>query len=400
MFVNQSQQRRVLDGQEAMRNLLHRYNIEGFGRVVYTENYSNGLLCLMQISGLGAFQPNCVLAAWPRDWREPGQKGLDARAHLIRMVQVAVVFQKVMLIAKGATWPQLTDRLQGSVDIWWIVGDGGILLLLPFLLQKHRVWYGCRTRLFVLAEKVVDDPEMMKRELETYVTDFRLNIEVFVQTIDLEKRDIELAPGEFDPEPVSRVVSSDTLTGTGDAGKWTRQISGASIGPQFRRMISGDGSTGPNDGQLKRTTSSDARAFPLNPPGTIGSTASPPTTLQATFGEAMRSPSCQSVPGSDLSKRNLSGLENYQSKQYFMSNAGQLTSTKLLGSEQLTLAKGLNALMREKSSEADLVVTNLPDMPPGESAFGYFQLVEAMTEGLMRCILVRGTASEVITAFT
>merc|ERR1719197_493275 len=84
----------------------------------------------------------------------------------------------------------------------------------------------------------------------------------------------------------------------------------------------------------------------------------------------------------------------------FLQSGGQLSSTQPCSPEELVLAKGLNSLMLQESSNAELVVTNLPDMPPGESAFGYFQLVDEMTKGLKRCFLVRGTASEVITAFT
>lgn len=32
------------------------------------------------------------------------------------------------------------DRLEGgTIDVWWIVHDGGLLMLLPFLLSQHKV---------------------------------------------------------------------------------------------------------------------------------------------------------------------------------------------------------------------------------------------------------------------
>lgn len=30
-------------------------------------------------------------------------------------------------------------QVSGTIDIWWIVHDGGLLMLLPFLLRQHRV---------------------------------------------------------------------------------------------------------------------------------------------------------------------------------------------------------------------------------------------------------------------
>ena len=44
------------------------------------------------------------------------------------------------------------DDDQGNIDIWWIVHDGGLLMLLPFLLKQHRTWRKCRLRIFTVAQ--------------------------------------------------------------------------------------------------------------------------------------------------------------------------------------------------------------------------------------------------------
>ena len=44
------------------------------------------------------------------------------------------------------------DHGQGNIDIWWIVHDGGLLMLLPFLLKQHRTWRKCRLRIFTVAQ--------------------------------------------------------------------------------------------------------------------------------------------------------------------------------------------------------------------------------------------------------
>jgi len=89
-----------------------------------------------------------------------------------------------------------------------------------------------------------------------------------------------------------------------------------------------------------------------------------------------------------------------QLKSGFLHSESQLKSVEPLTQEELDLASRLNALIYAESKDADLVVTNLPDMPTGESAFGYCELVEEISKGLKRCLLVRGSAAEVITAFT
>ena len=83
-----------------------------------------------------------------------------------------------------------------------------------------------------------------------------------------------------------------------------------------------------------------------------------------------------------------------------MTTAEQLSADTPCNAKDMATARGLNELFRESSSDAELVVTNLPDMPLGESALGYCQLIDAMTTGLERSLLLRGTHHEVITAFT
>lgn len=45
-----------------------------------------------------------------------------------------------VVVAKGITdFPKQNDRLRGYIDIWWIIHDGGILMLIAYLLQQHKV---------------------------------------------------------------------------------------------------------------------------------------------------------------------------------------------------------------------------------------------------------------------
>merc|ERR1712072_1282534 len=37
-----------------------------------------------------------------------------------------------------------------TLDVWWVVQDGGLLLLIPFLLKRSKVFAGCQLRLFAV----------------------------------------------------------------------------------------------------------------------------------------------------------------------------------------------------------------------------------------------------------
>ena len=57
-----------------------------------------------------------------------------------------------LLVPRGIeNFPHRSTRLSGTIDVWWVVHDGGMLILLSFLLQQHKVWKGCRIRIFTVA---------------------------------------------------------------------------------------------------------------------------------------------------------------------------------------------------------------------------------------------------------
>lgn len=45
-----------------------------------------------------------------------------------------------LLVAKNVdSFPHQERLSEGTIDVWWIVHDGGMLMLLPFLLRQHKV---------------------------------------------------------------------------------------------------------------------------------------------------------------------------------------------------------------------------------------------------------------------
>jgi potassium/chloride transporter 4/5/6 len=63
----------------------------------------------------------------------------------------------------------------------------------------------------------------------------------------------------------------------------------------------------------------------------------------------------------------------------------------------------LNQQIRQCSHDAKLVLINLPSPPPKHTslaAYSYMEYVDALTEGLDRLLLMRGSGREVITIFS
>ena len=95
---------------------------------------------LLQTAGLGGLGPNTVVTCWPTSWR---QSLVGAR----RMKQILAsghAFNMALILIKGIEeWPDSHEVLHGTIDIWWVVHDGGLLLLLSVILRRSRTWRLC-----------------------------------------------------------------------------------------------------------------------------------------------------------------------------------------------------------------------------------------------------------------
>lgn len=76
----------------------------------------------------GGDQGHCF-TVWPFPWSPPELVRETTAGHL------------ALLVTKNVSmFPGNPERFsEGSIDVWWIVHDGGMLMLLPFLLRHHKV---------------------------------------------------------------------------------------------------------------------------------------------------------------------------------------------------------------------------------------------------------------------
>jgi solute carrier family 12 sodium/potassium/chloride transporter 2 len=42
------------------------------------------------------------------------------------------------------------------IDIWWLYDDGGLTLLVPYILSKRKLWKNCQLRVFTIVDKQID----------------------------------------------------------------------------------------------------------------------------------------------------------------------------------------------------------------------------------------------------
>uniref|UniRef100_A0A803T8I0 Solute carrier family 12 member 5 n=1 Tax=Anolis carolinensis TaxID=28377 RepID=A0A803T8I0_ANOCA len=177
----------VQRAEESIRRLMEAEKVKGFCQVVTSSNVRDGVSHLIQSSGLGGLQHNTLLVGWPRNWRS--KEDHQTWRNFIELVRETTAGHMALLVAKNvAMFPANTERFsEGHIDVWWIVHDGGMLMLLPFLLRQHKVWRKCKMRLFTVAQ-MDDNSIQMKKDLTTFLYHLRITAEV--EVVEMHESDI------------------------------------------------------------------------------------------------------------------------------------------------------------------------------------------------------------------
>ncbi|XP_028984649.1 solute carrier family 12 member 1 isoform X2 [Betta splendens] len=60
---------------------------------------------------------------------------------------------------------------KGTIDVWWLFDDGGLTLLLPYILTTRRKWKDCKLRVFIAGQPERSDLD--KEEMKSLLNKFR-----------------------------------------------------------------------------------------------------------------------------------------------------------------------------------------------------------------------------------
>lgn len=62
----------------------------------------------------------------------------------------------------------------GYVDVWWLYDDGGLSILLPYLLMQRKYWQKCKLRIFIQTKTGSSDVSEEQRNMATLLSKFRI----------------------------------------------------------------------------------------------------------------------------------------------------------------------------------------------------------------------------------
>uniref|UniRef100_A0A8C7A925 Solute carrier family 12 member 6 n=1 Tax=Neovison vison TaxID=452646 RepID=A0A8C7A925_NEOVI len=344
----------ALAAEQTIKHLMEAEKVKGFCQLVVAAKLREGISHLIQSCGLGGMKHNTVVMGWPNGWRQSE----DARAWktFIGTVRVTTAAHLALLVAKNISFfPSNVEQFsEGNIDVWWIVHDGGMLMLLPFLLKQHKVWRKCSIRIFTVAQ-LEDNSIQMKKDLATFL--YHLRIEAEVEVVEMHDSDISAYTYE-------RTLMMEQRS-------------------QMLRHMRLSKTERDREAQLVKDRNSMLRLT------SIGSDEDEETeTYQEKVHMTWTKDKYMASRGQKA--KSMEGFQDLLNMRPDHSNVRRMHT-----------AVKLNEVIVNKSHEAKLVLLNMPGPPRNpEGDENYMEFLEVLTEGLERVLLVRGGGSEVITIYS
>uniref|UniRef100_A0A8C4EFK4 Solute carrier family 12 member 4 n=1 Tax=Dicentrarchus labrax TaxID=13489 RepID=A0A8C4EFK4_DICLA len=341
--------------EQAIKNMMEIERVKGFCQVVVASKVREGVVHLIQSCGLGGMKHNTVVMGWPYGWRQSE----DPRAWktFINTVRCTTAAHLALMVPKNVSfYPSNHERFtDGNIDVWWIVHDGGMLMLLPFLLKQHKVWRKCKMRIFTVAQ-MDDNSIQMKKDLATFL--YQLRIEAEVEVVEMHDSDISAYTYE-------RTLMMEQRS-------------------QMLRQMRLSSAERQREAQLVKDRHSLVRMGSLYSDEEEEVVEAPPEKVQMTWTREKCEAERRNRNNAPENFRELMSLKPDQSNVRRMHTAVKL-----------------NEVIVNRSHDARLVLLNMPGPPRNtDGDENYMEFLEVLTEGLERVLLVRGGGREVITIYS
>ncbi|CAK1580927.1 unnamed protein product [Parnassius mnemosyne] len=73
---------------------------------------------------------------------------------------------------------------KGTVDVWWLYDDGGLTILLPYIISQRSSWANCKLRVFALANRH-HELELEERNMANLLAKFRIDYSCLTMVQDI-----------------------------------------------------------------------------------------------------------------------------------------------------------------------------------------------------------------------
>uniref|UniRef100_A0A8C5E6B2 Solute carrier family 12 member 1 n=1 Tax=Gouania willdenowi TaxID=441366 RepID=A0A8C5E6B2_GOUWI len=248
-------------GMEKNQLWLRKTKRKAFYAAVAWESFREGVESLLQASGLGRMKPNTLMIGFKKHWRIAGKEsvqsyvgilhdafdfeygitvlrvneGLDVSHLVVEEGQYEMYFSRVNESVRRTTLMKVKEdhlksiaskhsfnpmnaslaeastqfkkkQPKGTLDVWWLFDDGGLTLLLPYILTTRKKWKDCKLRIFVPGQP--GRCEVDREEMKSLLQKFRIECSD-ITVID----DIHVAPRPESMRKLEEMIEPFRLRG-------------------------------------------------------------------------------------------------------------------------------------------------------------------------------------------
>nr|KAF6286381.1 solute carrier family 12 member 3 [Myotis myotis] len=201
---------------------LNKRKIKAFYSDVIAEDLRSGVQVLMQAVGLGRMKPNILVVGFKANWQsahpatvedyigilhdafdfnygvcvmrmreglnisevmqahinpvfDPAEDGKEASASRARPSVSGTLDPEALVREEQASTIFQSEQGKKTIDIYWLFDDGGLTLLIPYLLGRKKRWSKCRIRVFVGGQINRMDEE--RKAIISLLSKFRLGFQ-------------------------------------------------------------------------------------------------------------------------------------------------------------------------------------------------------------------------------
>eukprot|EP01084_Bolivina_argentea_P304053 525041_1 len=197
-------------------------------------SFAEGVRTILQTAGVGAIKPNVALfhmkdftqatsvplksaskrASYEVDSAKLNEEecvdAFEAPDYIDGLQDALLTGMGVLLLA-GHQYMDWTQKRDGFIDIWWLYDDGGLTVLIPYLLKSHVLWKDCKLRIMALENLGYSE----QNELAGLMTKLRIKAEIVpVRSGDDKRNKIEIKTDDGKAPVVPEDTPSTTVTST------------------------------------------------------------------------------------------------------------------------------------------------------------------------------------------
>mmetsp|Transcript_46871 Transcript_46871/g.77821 ORF Transcript_46871/g.77821 Transcript_46871/m.77821 type:complete len:1034 (+) Transcript_46871:38-3139(+) len=182
--------------------------------------FVEGVRTVLQTAGIGPIRPNvavfnvkdfstehaiaktgaCKTVALkpPKEQSTKRDDEHDATPDYIHGLQDALLTGMGVLLVAGHEYIDWSAPRTGFIDIWWLYDDGGLTVLIPYLIQSHRLWRDCHLRIMAIENLGISE----QNELANLISKLRIKAEIVevgdAQNLDVQTDSVDIGTDEAD----------------------------------------------------------------------------------------------------------------------------------------------------------------------------------------------------------